>query len=515
MAHVEETRKLLEEKLEATGELGKIKAAVMAAGLQALTAEAEAEQSSIFYTSIALKEAKQRNLDAFKVVADWLSDLGLSYTLNVMMLEASLKKQDVAAVDRDALLHSLQKNGGASGISSAHAILPQLLVASGAATASPVLPVVASTAAVATTASTMSKASPTAASSAATATGAPSALSVPPASTSSSSVPTPLAVAVAPKPASKFTFTKKPEDTKFFIANIEDKSFYRFNEVDGQQVNIDGLKRCKIFILDAIDSMQVDFCEDCELYVSACEGSIFIRDSKNITCHVACKQLRTRDSHHLKVHLFAGTDPVVESSTDVHFYPYNLRAPALIDKFKKSRLDPKCNRFVHVYDFTPNTAGTPNWTVHYPDHGVSMISVAAHLGAPEAPAEIELLLNGQLAPGASSESGANKSLDIKSGATSWTGGAAAAAPQSSAKPPTPTMASKVPPIAGMAGLAAVASSTAAATISKPPAAAATAALSSMRPADDSDEDKFEDYDEDDDDDAGPEKKESDDDDDTF
>src|SRR5688500_8130647 len=109
MASIDEIRQQLEEKMEASGELGKIRAAVMSAGVNALSEEADAEGSFIFYTSIALKDAKTKHKDAFKVVADWLSDLGLSYTLNVLMLEASMKKSDIVVTNRNTLIQANPK----------------------------------------------------------------------------------------------------------------------------------------------------------------------------------------------------------------------------------------------------------------------------------------------------------------------------------------------------------------------------------------------------------------------
>ena len=103
-------------------------------------------------------------------------------------------------------------------------------------------------------------------------------------------------------------------------------------------------------------------------------------------------------------------------------------------------LDPAVNRFIHVYDFTVDDPELPqpHFTVHYPNHGLTMKDVGESTGTPECPVEIEELLAGQLQPAHSSEAGPSKSLNIKTGASTWKEQSTAAQPQPAALPtPTP------------------------------------------------------------------------------
>ncbi|GET87761.1 hypothetical protein, conserved [Leishmania tarentolae] len=211
------------------------------------------------------------------------------------------------------------------------------------------------------------------------------------------------------------------EDTTYFISKWNKRHFMRHNQVSGQQLQLEYLTDCTTAVLDELDSMTVDDCEGGELVIAACEGSVFLRGCKNMTVHVACKQLRTRDCEHLNLHIFTSTDPVVEMSHHISFYPFHLRLPGLQRLFAEARLDPKANRFVHVYDFTPEEPQlpTPHLKVHFPEHGLSMEDRYASYGAPECPPEIEALLDLRLMPAASSESGKNKSYDIRTGAQVW------------------------------------------------------------------------------------------------
>lgn len=216
------------------------------------------------------------------------------------------------------------------------------------------------------------------------------------------------------------------EDSTFYVSHWTGRTVTRVDQVAGQQVQLYSLENCKVRIFDPLDSMTVDDCEGGELIVAACEGSVFLRNCKNMTIHTACKQLRLRDCTNLDIRLFTTTDPVVEKSDHINFRPFHLRLPRLSDNFKIAKLDASLNRFIHVYDFTRDDASlsTPHFVVHYPQHGLTMENRYAEYGIPTCPHEIEDLLEGRLEPAPSSEAGPNRSHDIKTGAAVWNSDAA-------------------------------------------------------------------------------------------
>lgn len=224
----------------------------------------------------------------------------------------------------------------------------------------------------------------------------------------------------------------KARETTYTVEWFDGGEFVRYNQITGQQFVIEYMRNCRILIFDAVDSITMDDCEDCELVVATCENSIFLRTCTNCTFTIACKQLRTRDCKDCKINLFTTTDPVVESSTHMHFYPFNLAAPNLISRFKAARFDARNNRFVHVFDFTKDDAklhggGREHFIVHWPDHGGTAIQrygEAVDFENVNSPAEIEMLLRGEIEPAASLEKGAGKSLNIKTGAQQWKEGQA-------------------------------------------------------------------------------------------
>lgn len=376
MDAVAETENVIREKLEGSGQLQKMRAMVVDASLKALTNDGK-ESASLFSSTNALNSAKkdQKGIQALSMIKNYLEYLGLNYTASVMMLESGLKNE---LMNEEQLLGAFNLPKGT----------PTLVSLLGGTTAI-----------------------------------VPNPESVPkpalqnPAAVAALPVATPQPTA---KPAAVAAKSKSIESL-YEIAKFDGSSFSRFNQVVGQQVQLWELNDCKVHVFDALDSMTVDDCVGGELVLAACEGSLFIRNCKNMMVYAACKQLRLRDCENLTIHLFAGTDPVVEMSHHIDFKPFNLRCPSLNASFKAARLDAAVNRFVHVYDFTVDDPKLPkpHYTVMYPDHGLKMKDVGLEHGSPECPPEIEALLEGRLQPAASSESGQNKSHNIKTGANAW------------------------------------------------------------------------------------------------
>ena len=358
--------------------------------VQSSSAESNGTGRAIFTPSAALIKAKQSGVAELSIVLEFLDSLGLQYTASVLRLEAGLAAVPLLST---ADLHQR------FGVASLSTCLTALVQGGGHVDvqASPAQP-----AAVAGEPAAQRDAAAAAAADTSDNDGAASDHNQP-----------------------------GGEDTTFFISRWTKRHFVRYQQVSGQQVQLDRLMDCQTVVLDELDSMTADDCEGGELVIAACEGSVFLRNCKNMTVHVACKQLRTRDCANIDLHIFTTTDPVVEMSHHVNFYPFHLRLPGLRKLFAEARLDAKLNRFVHVYDFTPSEPNLPqpHFLVHFPDHQQTMEDRYATYGTPECPPELEQLLALQLMPAASSESGKNKSYDIKTGAQVWAkaGTAAAAA----------------------------------------------------------------------------------------
>ena len=109
--------------------------------------------------------------------------------------------------------------------------------------------------------------------------------------------------------------------------------------------------------------MFIDDCNNCEFLIGPCDGSIFIRTSTNCTVSLISKQLRFRECHDIKIYAYCLSDPVVESSTNIFFGPFNYNFPKAKELFLKGSfteskiffLKKEENKFEKVYDFSEKT----------------------------------------------------------------------------------------------------------------------------------------------------------------
>ena len=347
-------------QLSKNGQIDKIQAMITSLAMQSIPEE---ESMETINQKASLKEemAHQVGIDRLSIVLDYLNSLGLSYTSKILEIESGIRRLNTALTNKDELArkyNTLTKNSVLHGLISRE-----------------------------------NKES----------------LSISNTQTDNNT-----------SPGTNSVQNPKSKETEFYISNWENRTFERINQVEGQMVAIEDLKKCKIYIYDALDSLTMDACIDCELIIAGCEGSVFIRECKNTKITAACKQLRIRDSARCQVYLFTSTDPVIETSHHIDFYPFNVKLPKLVSIMKQCKLDPSCNRFVHVYDFSKEdqTIVQPHVTVHYPTPHLSIQSHGIHHGTPIAPREIEMLISGKLQPALSSEAVA-KGHDIKTGGQVW------------------------------------------------------------------------------------------------
>jgi len=57
-------------------------------------------------------------------------------------------------------------------------------------------------------------------------------------------------------------------------------------------------------------------------------------------------------SHSSTIYLYAQNDPIIESSDNLTFAPYNLSYPFLLEQMNEAELDPYHNRWDVIFDFT-------------------------------------------------------------------------------------------------------------------------------------------------------------------
>lgn len=419
---VAETEKLIREKLDATGQLSKMRAMVIDASLRAIAGSSTASASELFTVSPNMKKLRTEKPEELQkilsVTVECLQWLGLAYSANVVAVESGFKPTEFTK--RDGLASAM----GLSSAAGAPSLLSQLLVAGGGARDTSVAS--SATADNHQTSHVTNTSATNISGTNMSGFGSANVSAIAPVAANTSTVPPPGAATPINPLDVDDTSAVKPhklsENTKYVISRWKGRTFKRKDQISGQPMNIDYLDNCKLYVMDDLDSTNIDDCNDTVMVFASVSSSIFLRTCKNCIVYAACKQFRVRDCENCEIRLFASTDPVVESSTNIRFKPLNIRLPGLKTAFKKANLDPAMNRFVHVYDFNAEDTKypEPHFVVTNEGHGLKMENMCEEDGTPECPPEIEMLLDGRLAPAASVESGQNKSHNIKTGAQAWT-----------------------------------------------------------------------------------------------
>ena len=98
-------------------------------------------------------------------------------------------------------------------------------------------------------------------------------------------------------------------------------------DINGIDFKIVDLENCTVVILDHTAQITVDRCKNTKFFIGPIKASIFLRDCENCEITVSCCQFRCRDLKDSKVYVYTPNDPIVESSSNLTFAPFNLKYP--------------------------------------------------------------------------------------------------------------------------------------------------------------------------------------------
>lgn len=158
---------------------------------------------------------------------------------------------------------------------------------------------------------------------------------------------------------------KKIDVAQYTIENKEggEEVGRRPGQINGEQFMIKNCQDTSIFLFDHINTVTIDDCKQCKIFVGPTKGSIFLRDSSDCTLVAACGQFRTRDCRKINVFLCCNTQPIIEATTSIKLGCFQYWYPELESQFKCADLSPYNNLWWNVHDFTPLIGESSNWTL--------------------------------------------------------------------------------------------------------------------------------------------------------
>ncbi|VDK33775.1 unnamed protein product [Dibothriocephalus latus] len=84
-----------------------------------------------------------------------------------------------------------------------------------------------------------------------------------------------------------------------------------------------------IYLLDHINTLFIDECKNCSIIAGPVQTSLFVRKCTNCNILASCQQYRMRDCNSVTTFLACTSAPIIESSSELKFAPYQLSYPEL------------------------------------------------------------------------------------------------------------------------------------------------------------------------------------------
>ncbi|ETK72721.1 hypothetical protein L915_20227 [Phytophthora nicotianae] len=164
-------------------------------------------------------------------------------------------------------------------------------------------------------------------------------------------------------------------------------------QIEGQPFDISDLEGSTIMLLDHINQVQIDNLSNCRVFVGPSSESVFVRNCTNCVFTIACKQLRTRDCSGCSIYLYSLTDPIIETSQQMAFAPFNGAYCGIERNFTDARLEPTNNHWSQVYDFNDPDKTGANWRILKQEEEVAPWVVDIELQVPGAATSLGACVN--------------------------------------------------------------------------------------------------------------------------
>jgi tubulin-specific chaperone C len=125
------------------------------------------------------------------------------------------------------------------------------------------------------------------------------------------------------------------------------------------------LQDCTVLLHGPMQALHLHKLKNCLIQAGPVGGAIIGEEIDDCTLMVATHQLRLHHTRSTHVHVFCGSQPIIEHCTDVAFAPLlNLPYAGFSDSLRSSSLFKGENKWRQVLDFQcPGQTASRNWHV--------------------------------------------------------------------------------------------------------------------------------------------------------
>lgn len=134
-------------------------------------------------------------------------------------------------------------------------------------------------------------------------------------------------------------------------------------EIDGQMFDIGDCENSTLVIMDNCEQVQIDQVKNCRIFIGACASSIFIRNCENCVFYTSCRQLRLREVVNSTFYIYSMSEVHIEYSTALKFAPFNGGYPEHAKHLQAANLDPNFNLWYDIFDHNDPAKDKGNWSL--------------------------------------------------------------------------------------------------------------------------------------------------------
>lgn len=134
-------------------------------------------------------------------------------------------------------------------------------------------------------------------------------------------------------------------------------------DIDGQMFDIGDCENSTLIIMDNCEQVQIDMVKNCRIFIGACASSIFIRNCENCVFYTCCRQLRLRDVISSTFYIYSMAEVHIEDSKDVKFAPFNGGYPEQARNLATASLDSNHNLWYDIFDHSDPAKTHANWSL--------------------------------------------------------------------------------------------------------------------------------------------------------
>ena len=118
--------------------------------------------------------------------------------------------------------------------------------------------------------------------------------------------------------------------------------------------------------MDYTEQVQIDNLDNCRVFIGACSSVIYIRNCKNCNFFTCSKQLRLREVTDSVLHTFTQSEIHIELSKGIKFGPFIGGYSQQKSHFEKAGFNKLTNLWFQVYDHNDEEKTHNNWTLLEP-----------------------------------------------------------------------------------------------------------------------------------------------------